>query len=62
MDYLKLGNSMTATKKATKAKSPKRVKPKVNPLDKKPKKTAAKKAKPSKIAMAGGNGKQKKRG
>ena len=51
-------NRMAKTKPAT--KSPKRVKPKVNPLDPKPKKTAAKKAKPSKTAMAGGNGKKKR--
>lgn len=51
---------MAKTKKATKSKTPKRVKPKVNPLDPKPKKTAAKKAKSSKTALAGGNGKKKR--
>lgn len=51
---------MATTKKVTKSKTPKRVKSKVNPLDPKPKKTAAKKAKPSKTALAGGNGKKKR--
>ena len=41
---------MAKTKSVTKSKSPKRVKPKVNPLDPKPKKTA----------LSGGNGKKKK--
>ena len=45
-----------------KAKAPKRVKAKVNPLDPKPKTTAAKKSKPKakKNAMAGGKGMKKK--
>ncbi len=53
---------MAVTKKATKVKSPKRVKPKTNPLDKKPKTTAAKKTgKPKKVAGAlGGYGTRKK--
>lgn len=55
---------MAATKPTrgnrAKTNTAKRVKPKVNPLDPKPKRTAAKKAKPSKTAMAGGNGKKKR--
>ena len=49
---------MTKTKTAT--KSPKRVKPKVNPLDPKPKRTVSKKPTAKETAMAGGNGKKKR--
>ena len=45
----------------TKTNAAKKVKPKTNPMDKKPKTTAAKKAmKPTKSALAGGNGKKKR--